>query len=83
MTMTRPDLVEHRLRSALSDRVEENMVALAIVLVEQALNYRRRDGTLGTAAEVKAFVNRLTGGMIDLAETALVELEARHEQRRH
>jgi len=65
MTTTNDDLVT-RIREALSDRLEDNLPALAIVLVEQALNFRRRDGTTGTRTEVKHFVTTLTNGMIDI-----------------
>jgi hypothetical protein len=59
-----------RIRAALSDQPGENVIALSLALVEQALQFRRNDGTVGTPAEVKAFVHHLTGGMIDICVQA-------------
>ena len=60
------DQLLDRIRAALSDDPEKNATALSLALVEQALQIRRDDGTVGTATEVKAFVHELTGGMIDI-----------------
>jgi hypothetical protein len=43
------------------------LTALSIVLVHQALNFRRKDGSVGNHSEVKGLLNGLTNGMVDLA----------------
>jgi hypothetical protein len=59
-----------RIRAALDDDPRKNVVELSVALVEQALQFRRDDGTVGTPAEVKAFVQALTGGMVDICAQA-------------
>jgi hypothetical protein len=59
-------LVE-RIRAALGECPNDNLSGLATVLVEQAVNFRRKDGTIGTPGEVKHFLYVLTSGMVDIA----------------
>ena len=67
--MSDKELVD-RIRATLDDDPRENVVALSLALVEQALQFRRDDGTVGTPAEVKTFVHKLTSGMIDICAEA-------------
>jgi hypothetical protein len=61
------DLIE-RIRIATTDFPEaEALPALAIVLVERALNLRRHDRTTGSRSEVKNLINVLTSGIVDIA----------------
>jgi hypothetical protein len=64
------DAVLDRIRAALSDQQDENVIALSLALVEQALQFRRNDGTVGTPAEVKAWLSELVGGQIDICAQA-------------
>jgi hypothetical protein len=59
-----------RIRAALSDDPGRNVTALSLALVEQALQLRRNDGTVGTSMEVKASLHQLTGGMVDICAEA-------------
>jgi hypothetical protein len=59
-----------RIRAALGDEPKENVTALSFALVEQALQVRKADGTVGPPAEVKAFVHDLVDGMIDICAQA-------------
>lgn len=65
-----PNGLLDRIRAALSDDPGENLTALSIALVEQALQFPRNDGTIGTPTEVKAFLHELTGGMVDICMEA-------------
>jgi hypothetical protein len=60
-----------RIRAALGDDPTENLSPLSAVLVEQALNFRRKNGSVGAPSEVKGLINGLTNGMIDLASNML------------
>src|SRR6266851_2357597 len=53
----------------------EALTALSIVLVERALNLKRKDGTRGNAFEVKALIGTLTNGMIDIASAQSLTLQ--------
>jgi hypothetical protein len=67
MTDANHDLIE-RIRIATTDFPEaEALPALAIVLVERALNLRRHDRTTGSRSEVKNLINVLTSGIVDIA----------------
>jgi hypothetical protein len=69
VTEERDELLD-RIRAALSDDPGRNATALSLALVEQALQLRRNDGTVGTPTEVKAFLHQLTGGMVDICAEA-------------
>jgi hypothetical protein len=62
--------LSERIKATLTDDPKTNLPALAIVMVEQAMNFRRHDGTIGTASEIKAFLTKLINGMTDICADA-------------
>jgi len=68
MTTKKADALLNAIRNALGPDQGQNMSALSIALVEQALSFKRNDGTVGNADEVKAFLNQMTNGMVDLCQ---------------
>ena len=54
------------LRAALSGDPGDDIVVLAMLLVEQAIKIRRGDDGDGTPAEIKRYITELTGELVDV-----------------
>jgi hypothetical protein len=72
-----------KIRAALDGAGEaESLSALSFVLVERALNVKRKDGTVGTPGEVKRFIAELTFDMVDICHQRFAdECERRRKHR--